>query len=77
VNPVPDPLLLRKSGSAGNRAWDLWLAAKNSDYKTTEAVGSCSTATKNYIMKNGEEKRFTLLSAQDKITYITIRKYKL
>jgi hypothetical protein len=23
VDPVPDPLLLRKSGSAGNRAWDL------------------------------------------------------
>jgi hypothetical protein len=23
VDPVPDPLLLRKSGSAGNRTWDL------------------------------------------------------
>jgi hypothetical protein len=29
VDPVPDPLLLRKSGSAGNRTRDLW---------TTEAV---------------------------------------
>jgi hypothetical protein len=25
VDPVPDPLLLRKSGSAGNRTWDLWI----------------------------------------------------
>jgi hypothetical protein len=23
VDPVPDPLLFRKSGSAGNRTWDL------------------------------------------------------
>jgi hypothetical protein len=25
VDPVPDPLLLRKSGSAGNRTLDLWI----------------------------------------------------
>jgi hypothetical protein len=25
VDPVPDPLLLRKSGSAGNRTRDLWV----------------------------------------------------
>jgi hypothetical protein len=25
VDPVPDPLLLRKSGSAGNRTQDLWI----------------------------------------------------
>jgi hypothetical protein len=25
VKPVPDPLLLRKSGSTGNRTWDLWV----------------------------------------------------
>jgi hypothetical protein len=25
VDPVPDPLLLRKSGSAGNRSRDLWV----------------------------------------------------
>jgi hypothetical protein len=25
VDPVPDPLLLRQSGSAGNRTWDLWI----------------------------------------------------
>jgi hypothetical protein len=25
MNPVPDPLLLRKSGSAENRTWDFYL----------------------------------------------------
>jgi hypothetical protein len=28
VHPVPDPLLLRKSGSAGNRSWDLWICSQ-------------------------------------------------
>jgi hypothetical protein len=28
VDPVPDPLLLRKSGSAGNRTWDLWICSQ-------------------------------------------------
>jgi hypothetical protein len=28
VDPVPDPLLLRKSGSAGNRARDLWVSSQ-------------------------------------------------
>jgi hypothetical protein len=37
VDPVPDPLLLRKSGSAGNRTRTSGLAARN-DHKTTEAV---------------------------------------
>jgi hypothetical protein len=26
VDPVPDPLLLRKFGSAGNGTWDLWVS---------------------------------------------------
>jgi hypothetical protein len=25
VDPIPDPLLLRKSGRAGNRTWGLWI----------------------------------------------------
>jgi hypothetical protein len=37
VDPVPDPLLLRKSGSAGNRTRASGSAARNSDYYTTEA----------------------------------------
>jgi hypothetical protein len=28
VDPIPDPLLLRKSGSAGNRTWDLWICGQ-------------------------------------------------
>jgi hypothetical protein len=37
VDPVPDPLLLRKSGSAGNRTQTSWSVARNSDHWTTEA----------------------------------------
>jgi hypothetical protein len=39
VEHVPDPLLLRKSGSAGNRIWTSGSVAMNSDHQTTEAVG--------------------------------------
>jgi hypothetical protein len=28
VDPVPDPLLLRKSGRAGNRTLDLWIGSQ-------------------------------------------------
>jgi hypothetical protein len=28
VDPVPDPLLLRKSDSAGNRTRDLWICSQ-------------------------------------------------
>jgi hypothetical protein len=28
VDPVPDPLLLRKSGSVGNGTWDLWVCSQ-------------------------------------------------
>jgi hypothetical protein len=38
VDPVPDPLLLRKSGSAGNRTRTSGSVARNSDHKTTEVV---------------------------------------
>jgi hypothetical protein len=38
VDPVPDPLLLRKSGNAGNRTRTSGSVAKNSDHYTTEAV---------------------------------------
>jgi hypothetical protein len=32
VDPVPDPLLLRKYGSAGNRTWSSGYVARNSDH---------------------------------------------
>jgi hypothetical protein len=38
VDPVPDPLLLRESGSAGNRTRTSGSVARNSDHYTTEAV---------------------------------------
>jgi hypothetical protein len=38
VDPVPDPLLLRNSGSAGNRTWSSGSTARNSDHWTTEGV---------------------------------------
>jgi hypothetical protein len=28
MNPVPDPVLLRKSGSAGNQTRDLWICSQ-------------------------------------------------
>jgi hypothetical protein len=38
VDSVSDPLLLRKSGSAGNRTRNSGSAAKYSDHQTTEAL---------------------------------------
>jgi hypothetical protein len=38
VDSVPDPLLLRKSGSAGNRTRTSGSVAMNYDHLTTEAV---------------------------------------
>jgi hypothetical protein len=37
VDPVPDPLFLRESGSAGNRTWTSGPVGRNSDHYTTEA----------------------------------------
>jgi hypothetical protein len=36
VDPVPDPILLRKSGSVGNRTRTSGSIARNSDKYTTE-----------------------------------------
>jgi hypothetical protein len=38
VDPVPDPLLLRKSGISGNRTRTSGSVARNFVHKTTEAV---------------------------------------
>jgi hypothetical protein len=38
VDPVPDPLLVRKSVSAGNRTRTSGSVARQSDHYTTEAV---------------------------------------
>jgi hypothetical protein len=46
VDPVPDPLLLRKSGSAGNRTRTSGSVARNSGHRTTEAVFQTFYCTK-------------------------------
>jgi hypothetical protein len=38
VDPVPNPLLLRKSGRVGNRTRTSGSVARNSDHLTTEAA---------------------------------------
>jgi hypothetical protein len=38
VDPVPDPVLLRKFGTAGNRTRTSRYADRDSDHKTTEVV---------------------------------------
>jgi hypothetical protein len=52
VDPVPDPLLLGKSGSAGNRSLSAGnrsltsgSVARNSDHYTTEAVSNPEDST--------------------------------
>jgi hypothetical protein len=57
VDPVPDPLLLRKSGSAGNRTQTSASVAKNSDHQITEAVHQC--IMKNLIILQMKLKQFT------------------
>jgi hypothetical protein len=38
VDPVPDPLLVRKSGSSGNRTRTSGSVASNSDHETTDEL---------------------------------------
>jgi hypothetical protein len=56
VDPVPDPLLVRKYGSAGNRTRASGSVARNSDHQTTEAVrGIVNTAHRTvcgYLKRN-------------------------
>jgi hypothetical protein len=40
VDPVPDPLLLRKSGRTGNLTRTSGSVARNSDHQTTEVVNA-------------------------------------
>jgi hypothetical protein len=47
VDPVTDPLLIRKSGSTGNRIGTSGSVARNSDHWTTDAVTTFWTIFKN------------------------------
>jgi hypothetical protein len=66
VDPVPDPLLLRKSGSVGIEPGTFGLAARNSDHQTTEAVirmalqANKHTEHKNLVLSTNDFKSETL-----------------
>jgi hypothetical protein len=64
VDSDPDPLLLRKSGSAGNRTHTSGSVARNSDHQTTDAV--------TYSSKND---KFNLLTAKSWGARITTRNW--
>jgi hypothetical protein len=53
VDSVPDSLLLRKSGSPGNRTPTSGSVARNSDLSTTEAVSVSNNKMKS---KNVEQR---------------------
>jgi hypothetical protein len=57
VDPIPDLLLLRKSGSVGNRTRTSRSVARNSDHLTTEVVHYSLS-----IKPNSNESRFYIYS---------------
>jgi hypothetical protein len=68
VYPIPDPLLLRKSGSDGNRTRTSGSAARNSDLYTTEAV------SKSQMFGNVERFTTTLFDLLQKFIDTTVRR---
>jgi hypothetical protein len=63
VDPVPDPLLLRKSGSAGNQTRELWICSQEVgplDHRGSRIVSraSLNVAVKKKIL-NADENRTT------------------
>jgi hypothetical protein len=56
VDPITDPLLLRKSGSTGNRTRTSGSAARNSDHYTTEVVRNERKPWKKSISTEGNNK---------------------
>jgi hypothetical protein len=69
VDPVPDPLLLRKSGSAGIESGTSWLAVRNSDHQTTEAVAASSVTKLNLFHFR---KLFHYVSSRDLLSPILL-----
>jgi hypothetical protein len=53
VDFIPDPLLLTKSGSAGNRTWTFGSVTNNSDHYTTEAVSVVVTPVQKQTIGTG------------------------
>jgi hypothetical protein len=52
VDPVPDPLLLRKSGSAGNRTRDLCLKHDKSVGSDLKILSEIVTTTNDTCIRN-------------------------
>jgi hypothetical protein len=59
MDPVPDPLLLRKSGSDGNRTRTSESVAKKSEHQTTEDVISFQIIFKNSVRTSLETHYFS------------------
>jgi hypothetical protein len=70
VDPVPDPLLLIKSGSAGNRTRTSGSVARNSDRYITEAVTNHAMIYELY----GNFCKYITLVAVEIIGFLKIRK---
>jgi hypothetical protein len=64
VDPVPDLLLLRKSGSAGNRTRDLWICIQEIWHYNTEAVIYLSIYGSTVLRWGGGGERHTNLSCE-------------
>jgi hypothetical protein len=52
MDPIPDPLFLKNSGTAENRTRDLWISSQQSDHWITEAVRSYQQQWKIYRYYN-------------------------
>jgi hypothetical protein len=61
MDPVPDPLLLRKSGSARNRTRTSGYVARNSDHNTREAVRIEVLACQKQAQSSHQQVRITLI----------------
>jgi hypothetical protein len=64
-NPVPDPLLLRKSGRAGNRTRDLWICSQK--LWPVDHRGGLSTSTQHLIFFTWILSLFLIVKA---VTYV-------
>jgi hypothetical protein len=51
VDPVPDPLLLIKSGSAGNRTRGLWISSQKFDIAQRVSVSSSVSERQNHLQE--------------------------
>jgi hypothetical protein len=76
VDPVPDPLLLRKAGSAGNRTRDLWVC--NQELWTLDHRGCQQMHMSHKITHHAQTKHSTqnCINNKGQITVNTMQKKK-